>query len=139
MCSPFDRLQNLFFSCRFADILLRSIRIDDNLVSSHCQDSSPTLFIQDARVGSIGIKVGLISTYDPVAMVLAAILNARITADDAEFELQFEIAEFPVLPDQKSIPLGGILCGCLTGDRSIFNSPEIRVPIPSLERFSIED
>lgn len=103
------------------------------------QDTSTSLFVQDSRIRIARFKISLVTTDDPVRTFLAAILNARVTTDDLEFQSKLKIVDRPTSPDDERVAFRRLVLGGDTGDRSILHRPELRIPIPPVQRFAIED
>ena len=97
------------------------------------------LVVECARPSWTRLEIGLIPADGPLSQFPAAVLDARITVDDADFQTQFKIVQFPRAPDQKRVLLAGIFRRGLPGDGSIFDRPEIGIAIPPGEIFAVED
>ena len=70
---------------------------------------------------------------------LAAILDARVAADDLVLEPQHEVIDRSLPPDQERVALGRILLGGVAGDRAVLDAPELRVAVPAVEVLAVED
>ena len=66
--------------------LLHAILADDDLLTALAQDASATFFVVDPRIRITRFEVSLVATDDPVAQVLAAVLNARVPPDDLKLQ-----------------------------------------------------
>jgi hypothetical protein len=103
------------------------------------EDAAAFLLVEDARIGRPRLEVTLIAADDGITVVLAAILDAAIAAGDSILQLEFEIIEVALTPDQERVAFGGFLGGCLADDRSVLHRPELRLSLPALERRAVED
>src|SRR5690606_35201701 len=112
---------------------------DRDFLTAEGEDPAAALFIVDAAEHVAGFEVALIAADNPVAQILAAVLDARVTADDLVLELQHEVIDRSIAPDEERVPLGGILLRSAAGDRAVFDAPELRVAVPTFEILAVED
>src|SRR5262245_64063690 len=77
--------------------------VDDGLLSALGQDTAPLLLVQDPGVALPGLDVRLVPARDPVAQVLAAVLNAGVPANDAVREPELEVLDGALAPDQEGV------------------------------------
>lgn len=96
-------------------------------------------FVDQFRIGltpSI-LKICLISFDHKVALIDAAVLDARVESFDLIFKTQLEVAELLFAIDQKSILFSFVGLGCFTYDCPFFDSPEslVNVGIRACVRF----
>jgi hypothetical protein len=86
------------------------------------------------------IEVGLVAADDELLLVNhpAAILHARVAADDFVFETQFEIGRLAPLPDQERVVLEQILGSRAAGDRAVGDTPVLFVAFPAGEIGAVE-
>src|SRR5262249_12698878 len=80
---------------------LRAIGANGDLVATWGQKPASLLLVAHASVTKRGINVGLVAATDELGVVehFAAILDARIAADDHVLRSQLEIGRLPPFPD----------------------------------------
>ena len=70
---------------------------------------------------------------------MAAILNAAVMVRKLVFQRQTEVPDLSAPPDQERVTLRRFFGRRLTRDRSVFDRPELRIAIPAVQGFSIEE
>ncbi len=55
-----------------------------------------------------------------------------------EFNLQLKVRDFPPLPDEEGVALGGDLCGRFPDNGAVLDPPESRITIPSGQCFPVK-
>ena len=65
--------------------------------------------------------------------------DGRIYARGVSDDKGHLVARFAALPDDECVAPGRVLLGRLAGDRAIFDTPEFRVAIPTLEGLAVEE
>jgi hypothetical protein len=103
---------------------------NDSLLAAIGQNSTETLAVQNSGVSLAGFEVALVPANDPLVVFnfKAAVLNARVAADDLVLQRQLEIADITAAPDDERVAFGRLFGRCLTGDRSVANAPESGLP-----------
>src|SRR5205085_4242324 len=121
--------------------LLLSVRPNRHLLSPLAQNPAGLLLIADAGVAQSRIDVGLIAADDVLRFIddAAAILNARVAADDLVFGPNFKIGRLPPFPDQERIVRQLLFRRRLRGERSIANAPIICVALPAGQVLTVEE
>ena len=132
-----DRL-DVFGVPQRGDHLLLAPLVDYGLLAPFGQNAPTPFLVEDARIGFSRLEVSLVTPHHPVAQVLAAILNARIAADNLERQPQFEVVDVAVTPDEERVSGGLVLLGGLAGDRPVADGPELGIAIPPREVFAVE-
>ena len=107
--------------------------------STLSEDSAALLLVHDPGVRRARLEVGLVAADDQVSQVFAAVLDATVAAGDPILEREIEIVDVALPPDEKRIPLGGILGRRFADDHALFHRPKPRLPFPAVERRAIED
>ena len=102
------------------------------------EDSTAPLLVVDAGVGRAGVDVGLVAADDEVTMVVAAVLDATVAPFDLVLELELEVVERALLPNQEGVAVGRLLGRRRADDRAVLDRPEV-FPLPALERGAVED
>ena len=88
------------------------------------------------------MQVGLIAPQNAflqVAHRLTAILYARIVPLELYHTGKFKVLDHSSLPNEKSVPLGGVVLCRFPYDRTLFNLPKLFLSHPSAEVLAIEE
>ena len=110
-----------------------AISAHNGLFTALCQYAPALFLIDNAGVGFAGLKIGLVAARNPVTQILAAILDARVSADNSIGQPEFEVFNCTHSPKQERVSLGWIL-GCrLASDQSVPYRPEFGIAFPAGE------
>ena len=131
----------LGFVTHLANDLGLSVWTDHHFLKPLGNNAPPFLGVEHPKVFGFRVQVRLVTLHDIVfrgANMLASILNPRVISGESNFGLEDEIIDFPTLPNEKSIALGGAIGRRFAKNCSIFNGPKFRLARPAGQVFSIE-
>ena len=119
------------------------------LLTTVGQDAAEPFAVQNPRVRVASFEVCLITATSPGTArdFETAVLDSRVGRSlrtlrrlaDFVFQFQFEVVYVAASPNEKRVALGWVLFCCLTRDGSVFNAPELWVPIPTIQGLPIKE
>src|SRR5262249_31530131 len=127
--------------------LFLAVSVPNDFLSPISHDlASHSFFIEYATVSRPHFNIRLVSPHDPLRRVehFASVLNAGvaepfiITRDYSVGTTQFEISYCAIGPYEESISLRGVFCGRLARDRTILDTPELGIAIPTGEVLAVK-
>ena len=99
------------------------------------------LVVDAAQPDGALIEIGLITAGVAVRALLAAVLDAGISAGaagDAELDGEIEVVHLAV-PEDPLVALELLVGGDFSGDGAVFDTPVLRLTGPMIERLAIEN
>ena len=137
---PLARLDELLELVLVANLLdlLRAVSSNRDPLTALGEDPAAPFLVIDAGVGRGGVDVGLIAADDEVAMIVAAVLDAAVAPLDLVLDLELEVVERALPPDEEGVAVGRLLGRRRADDRAVLDRPEV-LPLPALERGAVED
>ena len=146
----FDLRSDLFRVANATDDFLLELAVhasESSHIASVGENAAEAFAVADTRVAFTSFEVGLVAADPPFVVVLvvqfeAAVLNSRVTfwvPDDFVLQLQLEVRRITVPNDEGVAVLDRDIFGRRTGDCSVFDRPELRITVPTVERLAVED
>src|SRR5699024_10038361 len=122
---------------------LRPVRHITDL-SAQRQKSAAALFIHLPRVRLLPVDVRLVALQHPPAYIRkfhAPVLHTAVAglARQLVLHLQLEIPRRSAAPDAKDVVLRLMVRTRLASHHTVLHSPELRIAIPALQGFAVED
>ena len=103
----------------FAYDVLFAVFVDDHDVADADKPAAASLFIEKAYHSLFFHDVGLVAADYPLAEFFAAVLDAAVVVVEAELDLEDEVGELAVLPDEEGVALGGVVGSGPAADETI--------------------
>src|SRR5262249_10556294 len=85
------------------------------------------------------LKISLVPANHPIRKFFAAILDARVAANNLKLRAKFEVIDLSIAPDQESVVLQFLGVSGLPVDRAIFDASVFGIAIPTRKILAVED
>ena len=120
-----------------------AVGADPDLFAPTGENPARPFAVEPSCVPFSGFEIGLQPAQDvgaPFARFFeAAVLDAGIARIDPVVELEFEIVDLPLPPDQERVRRNRIVGPGLADDLAVLDAPELGIAFPALERDAVED